>query len=201
MRSFFAGGCELSSHLVVKFLHIWCDLSSHLFDNPCNDAPDEEVVVGADGYGFILRVLLVAGQEDSPSLMDLHALDSVLSVYEADGLAAVIGIHGTVHDDDVALIHVGVNHRDAVDAEEEGRGAVLNKELHEVQLFPYLLCRRGETGLDGAREGELQGLAVSYRMRNHREEGSVGIDGGDQTKRPSAEARERTRFNRSESGS
>ena len=44
-------------------------------------------------------------------------------------------------------------------------------------------------------------LLEGHRIDNHREEGSVGVDGGDQTKRPSAEARERTRFNSSESGS
>ena len=44
-------------------------------------------------------------------------------------------------------------------------------------------------------------ILEGHRIDNHREEGSVGVDGGDQTKRPSAEARERTRFNSSESGS
>ena len=44
-------------------------------------------------------------------------------------------------------------------------------------------------------------LLEGHRIDNHREGGSVGVDGGDQTKSPSAEARERTRFSSSESGS
>ena len=145
LRSFFAGGCELSSHL---------------FDDPGDDAPDEEIVVRADGYGFILGVLLVAGQQDRTVLVDLHALDCVLAVDEADGLAAVVRIDAAVHDDDVAFVHVSVHHRDTVDAEEEGRGAMLHQQFHQVKLFPNFLCRRRETGLDGAGEGELKRVAV-----------------------------------------
>jgi hypothetical protein len=36
-------------------------ITSHLLDDPGHDAPDEEVVVRTDGYGFVLGVLLVAG--------------------------------------------------------------------------------------------------------------------------------------------
>ncbi len=107
--------------------------------------------------------------------MDLHPLDGVLAVDEADGLAAVVGVDAAVHDDDVALVHVGVHHRDAVDAEEEGRSAMLHQKLYEVQLFPHFLCRRGETGLDGAGEGELKRVAVCYGMGNHRDKDNTGL--------------------------
>jgi len=59
--NYFTIRCEVSSQGDVNFLHIWCDLTSHLLDDPGDDAPDEEVVVRADGYGFVLGVLLVAG--------------------------------------------------------------------------------------------------------------------------------------------
>ena len=107
--------------------------------------------------------------------MDLHPLDGVLPVNEADGFAVVVRLHGTVHDDDVTLVHVRVHHRDTVDAEEESRGAVLNQQLHKVKLLADLLGGRGESCLDGAGEGQLQGDTVSYRMRNHRDKDSKGL--------------------------
>ena len=59
--NYFTIRCEVSSQGDVNFLRIWCDLTSHLLDDPGDDAPDEEIVVRADGYGFVLGVLLVAG--------------------------------------------------------------------------------------------------------------------------------------------
>ena len=73
-------------------------MTSHLLDDPGDDAPDEEVVVRADGNGFVLGVVLVAGHKDGPVLMDFHPLDGVLAVDEADGFAAVMRIDAAVHD-------------------------------------------------------------------------------------------------------
>jgi len=110
--------------------------------------------------------VLVAGQEDGTSLAELHPLDGVLPVDEADGLAAAVGLHGAVHDDDVPFVHVGVDHRHAVDAEEEGRGAVAHQELHQVELFPEIVRRRGESRLDAPEKG-FKGIARVYRIRLH----------------------------------
>ena len=37
---------------------------------------------------------------------------------------------------------------------------MLHQQFHKVQFLPYFLCRRRETGLDGAGEGELKRVAV-----------------------------------------
>ena len=139
---------------------------SGFLDDPGHDAPDEEVVIRAHGDGMVLLVVLVAGQKDSSALVDLHAFDGVLPVDEADGLAVVVGLQGAVHDDDVPFVHVGVDHRYAVDAEEESRSAVAHQELDEVQLLPEVVRRRREARLDGANKG-LERVIVLYRIRLH----------------------------------
>lgn len=133
---------------------------SGFLDDPGHDAPDEEVVIRSHGNGVIFLVVLVAGQKDGSTLMDLHTLDGVLTVDEADGLAVVVGLQGAVHDDDVPFVHVGVDHRDAVDAEEEGRSAVAHQELDEVQFLPEVVRRGGKARLDGANKG-LEGESLS----------------------------------------
>ena len=121
----FAGGEEVVA--IGQGVHVLCFL-----DDPGDDAPDEEVIVGADGDGVILGVVLVAWKEDGTALVDFHALDGVLSVNETDGLAAIIRLQGAVHDDDVSFVHVGIHHGDTVNLEEEGGGAVAHQELHQV---------------------------------------------------------------------
>ena len=73
----------------------------------------------------------------------------------------------SVHDDDVTLVHVRVHHRDAVDAEEEGRGAVLHQQLHQVQLLPHLLGGRGESGLDGSHHQKIDAVLICERVGFH----------------------------------
>ena len=98
--------------------------------------------------------------------MDLHPLDGVFPIDETDGLAVVVRLHGAVHDEDVPFVHVGVHHGHTVHAEEEGGCAVTHQEFHEVQLFPDVFGRGGESRFDLAHEGEFEG-GIGDGMRFH----------------------------------
>ena len=86
----------------------------------------------------------------------LHAFDRVLSVNEADGLTVVVRLHRAVHDDDISLIHIGVYHRYAVNAEEECGGRMTDQQLGQVQPLPDIAGWGRESGLDFTHIGKVQ---------------------------------------------
>ena len=136
-------GRNTRSHETKKLLQsARANIPSGFLDDIGHDAPYDEIVVGAYGNGLETGAVLVAGHQHGAAFADFHALDGIFAVDEADGLAAVVRVHGPVDDEDVAFVHVGINHRHAVHQEKERGGSVPHQQFYKVELFAHVLCRR-----------------------------------------------------------
>jgi hypothetical protein len=127
----------------------------HLLDDPRHYSPDDEVVLGSHLDRFIGAVVLIGWHQTGAVLSNLDPLDGVFTVNLAYRLAVVVWIDRAVDDDDVALVHAGVNHGNAVDSEKECRRTVSYKKTYEVELFVDVFCWRGEAGLHPSKKSAL----------------------------------------------
>ena len=88
-----------------------------LFDYICHYAPHHKVAICVDANRLKVGV---GGDKFDMVFVALYALKCKLSIDKANGRAAVVWLDAAINDDDVALVHLGIDHRRATDAKEEG---------------------------------------------------------------------------------
>jgi hypothetical protein len=78
--------------------------------------------------------------------MALYTLYRKLPIYEAYRRATIVRLYATVHNDNITLVHIRLDHRGSANTKEECRRGVLNKELQQVELLTRLLIsQRGKS--------------------------------------------------------
>lgn len=84
--------------------------SLHFLDYIGYNAPNQELIILGNLYWFVCSIELIGRHKANPVITHLDTLNGILAVDIAYGLAVVVRIHSTVHDDDITLIQRSIYH-------------------------------------------------------------------------------------------
>ena len=116
-----------------------------LLDDPGDDTPDRDFIVGFHSDGWETVVVLAAGAQHDAAGGGVDPLDAEFSIKETHRFTVVVGLNGLVDHQDVALVHARSREGYFAHAEEECRRVVGNQRLRDVQRLRV----RGRHGSGG----------------------------------------------------